>query len=105
MKGIILDEKSIDKFKENINNKIYMVVWCYYEFYTDTTKQMLDIAKTRYGKYEWAIGVRGCSYFSLFSDQSIDDCSLEGLQKYIHSFLEVNEPKISETVPPQNPDR
>ncbi len=103
MKGIILDEKSIDKFKENISNKRYMIVWCYYESYVDPEKQILDIAKTRYGKFEWAIGVRGMSYFSLFSDQSIDDCSCKGLQKYIHSFLEVDEPTA--TVPPQNPDR
>ena len=93
MKVIKLTEKSIDKFRENINNKIYMVCWCYYSF-RDDTKQMLDICRTRYGKYEWALVVRGMSYFSLFEDESIDDCSLEGLQKYIHSFLEVEEPII-----------
>lgn len=91
---VILDKESIKRFKDNINNKVYMICWCYYDFYSDPTKQVLDICKTKYGRFEWAISARGISYFSLFSDQSINDCSLEGLQIFIHSFIEIKEPKI-----------
>lgn len=85
MNSIILNEKSIGRFRDNVNNERYMICWCYYD-------GCYDICQTRYSFGEFALNARGIGYFNLFSDQNIEDCSLEGLQKYIHSFLEIEEP-------------
>lgn len=93
IKPTILNESSIERFRDNINNQRYMVVWCYYEP-GNKYGTFIDIAKTSYRGGPFNIGARGIGYLSFFSDQSIDDCSLEGLQKHIHSFLEMEEPKV-----------
>jgi len=94
MESIILNEKSYTRFIENVQNKKYMIIWAYYNYgFNDETRVMLDICRTNYWNGEFALSARGITYFSLFNDQPIEKCSLEGLQKYIHSFIEIKEPK------------
>ena len=88
----ILNEHTDLQFIRNIKQKVHMVCWCYYS-YEDGSEKMLDICQTKYYNNGFSLSARGITYMSIDSridDFTIEDCTLSGLKKIIHSFLEVD---------------
>jgi hypothetical protein len=98
IKPVEINEKTAPEFLKNLQNKVFMVCFVYYEFrFDDDKRTYIDVAKTKYTKNGgWTIGCRGNTYLDNMLDEP-DEWFIEAIIKYVHSYIECEEPKLEES--------
>lgn len=97
IKPVMIDDETAHYFLYNLSQKKFMVCFMYYDFGRENKPEDLciDIAKTKYlGNGRFSINCRGTGYLdnAIFEYRN----EISWIKKYVHSFIECEEPNSRE---------
>jgi hypothetical protein len=101
----IINDETAKVFIENLRQKKFMVCFMTYSHNRDSGI-MIDIASTRYfAEDRFSISCRGTGYLDYMALEDFPEKFESIVKKYVHSFIECQEPAIKPEKPEQSPQK